>query len=464
MRRKVLLSFLFFIFSFPSFSRSDIWSELLSFSYFNNRGYEVLRRICDEAGGRLTGTIENEKALNILIEEGEKDSLSIRLEKFEMPGWLRSEDSVVLTFPQSRRLRAVGLGFNERSELIDETEVIYASYGYKENYDGLNALNKIVLVTQERPKNKEELLRYEAIEIAAKQGARAILFINDKSGGLVLAGVGNFQGTSNPIPAFSITFEEGSRLKRLVEKGITPKIRLKSNSFCVPIESYNAICTIEGKSRRKVVIGAHFDSWDLGQGAVDNGVGIAVLYEIARNLRRIKNFDRTIEIVWFNGEELGLWGSKRYAEQHKNEVDLMINLDMLGTPRGFNAMGFDILKTTLDSIAKSLNGLDLNQGVVSSPWTNSDHMYFMFEGIPCITLIGYMDEPMYRYYHDFGDTFDKVNKRYISDASAVVSILAFEFSKGWRTITKSTREEVKKILIDNHLDTRLRKQKEWRFD
>lgn len=464
MRRKILLSFLFFIFSFPSFSRSDIWSELLSFSYFNNRGYEVLRRICDEAGGRLAGTIENEKALNILIEEGKKDSLSIRLEKFEMPGWLRSEDSVVLTFPKSRRLRAVGLGFNERSELIDETEVIYASYGYKEDYDGLNALNKIVLVTQERPKNKEELLRYEAIEIAAKQGARAILFINDKSGGLVLAGVGNFQGTSNPIPAFSITFEDGSRLKRLVEKGITPKIRLKSNSFCVPIESYNAICTIEGKSRRKVVIGAHFDSWDLGQGAVDNGVGIAVLYEIARNLRRIKNFDRTIEIVWFNGEELGLWGSKRYAEQHKNEVDLMINLDMPGTPRGFNAMGFDILKTALDSIAKNLSGLDLNQGVVSSPWTNSDHMYFMFEGIPCITLIGYMDEPMYRHYHDFGDTFDKVNKRYISDASAVVSILAFEFSKGWRTITKSTREEVKKMLIDNHLDTRLRKQKEWRFD
>lgn len=463
MKRKILLLFLFWVLSFPLLSQNEVWKELMSFPYLSNRGYEVLRRICDESGGRLAGTIENEKALNILVEEGIKDSLSIRLEKFKMPGWIRSDDSVVLIFPQNRKLRAVALGFNDKSEVI-ATEVVYAKYGYEEDYEGLEVRGKIVLVTQERPRNKEELLRYEVIEIAARKGARAILFINNKPGGMVLAGVGNFQGLPNPIPAFSITYEEGSRLKRLIERGITPQIRLQSNSFCKPVESYNAIWTIEGKSRRKVVIGAHFDSWELGQGAIDNGVGVAVLYEIARNLRLIKNFDRTIEFVWFNGEELGLWGSKRYVEQHKDEVDLMINLDMPGTPRGFNAMGFDDLKGTLDTIIKNIDGFDLNQGVVSSPWTNSDHMYFMFEGIPCITLLGYMDEPMYRYYHDFSDSFDKVNKRYIADAAAIVSVLAYEFSEADRTITKLSRDEIKKILLNNHLDIRLRKQKEWKFD
>lgn len=464
MKKQILLLFLLWVLSFPLFSQDNqVWKELIAFPYLFNRGYEVLRRMCDESGGRLAGTIGNENALNILIEEGKKDSLFIRLEKFQMPGWTRAEDSVILTFPQNHRLRAVALGFNDRSPVIT-AEVVYAKYGYEEDYQGLEVSGKIVLVTQERAKNKEELLRYEAIEIAHRHGARAILFINDKPGGLVLAGVGNFQGLPNPIPAFSITYEEGNRLKRLIERGSTPQIRLQSNSFCKPIDSYNAIFTIEGKSPRKVVIGAHFDSWELGQGAIDNGVGVAVLYEIARNLRRMDNLGRTIEFVWFNGEELGLWGSKRYVERHKSEVDLMINLDMPGTPRGFNVMGFDDLKGALDTIVKNIEGFDLNQGVVSSPWTNSDHMYFMFEGVPCITLLGYMDEPMSRHYHDFGDTFDKVNKRYISDASAIVSVLAYEFSKSNRTITKLSREEIKKLLLNSHLDTRLRKQKEWKFD
>lgn len=464
MKRRILPLFFFWVLSFSLLSQNNkVWEELIAFPYLYNRGYEVLRRICDESGGRLVGTVESEKALNILIEEGKKDSLFIRLEKFQMPGWVRGEDSVVLLSPRNHKLRAAALGFNDKSEVIT-TEIVYAKYGYEEDYKGLEVSGKIVLVTQERPKNKEELLRYEAIEIAARQGARAILFINDKPGGIVLAGVGNFQGLPNSIPAFSITYEEGSSLKRLIERGITPRIRLQSNSFCKSLESYNAIFTIEGKSRRKVVIGAHFDSWELGQGAIDNGVGIAVLYEIARNLRRVNNLDRTIEFVWFNGEELGMWGSKRYVEQHKAEIDIMINLDMPGTPRGFNAMGFNDLKCILDTIVKNIEGFDLNQGVVNSPWTNSDHMYFMFEGIPCVTLLGFMDEPMYRHYHDFGDTFDKVNKRYISDAAAVVSILTFELSKANRNMTKLSREEIKKLLLDNHLDTRLRKQKEWKFD
>lgn len=461
-------SFKLFIFLFllPSFivARNEDWEKLFSFSYFNNRGYEVLKRICDEAGGRLAGTLPNEKAINILIDEAKKDGLVVEKESFEMPTWIRLSDTVEVTEPFRAIFRAVGLGFNNPL-ITDPTEVVFAQNGYPEDYNNIVVKNKIALVLQVRPKNKEELLRYEAIEIAERKGARAILFVNDKPGGLVLAGVGNFQGKPNPIPAFSITKEDGERLIRLIQSGVKPKLRIVSNSFCRNATTYNLFCRVQGKSERKIVIGGHFDSWDISQGAVDNGVGLAVLYEVARNLSRFSGkINRTIEIVWFNGEELGLWGSKRYVEKHKDEVDCMINLDMPGTPRGFNSMGFNDLIPLLRSIVDSLNGFDLNQTVTNSPWTNSDHMYFMFEGIPAITLTGYMDESMYRHYHDYGDTFDKVNKRYISDASSIVSILAFELSNYPSKFVRLTKEEVKNLLYEHKIETRLKKQKEWHFD
>lgn len=454
------------LFLFPSLivARNKDWEKILSFSYFNNRGYEVLKRICDEAGGRLVGTPANEKAMEILIEEAKKDGLFVQKESFEMPAWIRLSDTVEVTEPFHAIFRAVGLGFN--NPLITEpTEVVFAKNGYPEDYDDIDANEKNVLILQTRPKNKEELLRYEAIEIAGKKGARAILFVNDKPGGLVLAGVGNFQGKPNPIPAFSISKEDSERLIRLIQSEVKPKVRIVSNSYCRNVTTNNLICRIQGKSERKIVIGGHFDSWDISQGAIDNGVGLAVLFEVARNLSRFSGkINRTIEIVWFNGEELGLWGSKRYVEMHKDEVDCMINLDMPGTPRGFNSMGFDDLVPLLRSIVDSLAGFDLNQGVVNSPWTNSDHMYFMFEGIPTITLTGYMDESMYRHYHDYGDSFDKVDKRYISDASSIVSILAFELSNYPSEFVKLTRDEVKNLLYKYNLEGRLKKQKEWHFN
>jgi Iap family predicted aminopeptidase len=459
----LILSIAIFFDAFFVLAQRPEWKDILTFSYFHNRGYEVLERICDEAGGRIAGSAPNEKAIQILIEEAKKDKLSLKLEDFDFPGWVRKADSVQLIFPFEKIFRCVALGFNNPSELI-EAPVVFAQYGYEEDYVNIDAKNKIVIVTQERPKNKEELLRYEAIEIAARKGAKAILFINDKQGGLVLAGVGNFQGEPNPIPAFSITYEDGQILKRLLKRKITSIVQVKSNSYCKPSKSSNVIFTIPGKSQRKIVVGGHFDSWDISQGAVDNGVGIAVLYEIARNLSRFKDFYYTIEIVWFNGEELGLWGSKRYAKKHKDEVELMINLDMPGDPTGFNTMGFTFLDSITNSIVENLEGFNLKDGVISRPWTNSDHMYFMFEGIPSITPLGWMDESMYHHYHDFGDTFDKVNKKYISNSAGILSILIYELAKSSIDFPRLQRQEVIELLKKNGLDKRLKKQKEWKFD
>ncbi|MEJ2635334.1 MAG: M28 family peptidase [Calditrichia bacterium] len=467
MKRGIVGIFLFLIFfvSLAFAQETAQLNEIVGSAYLENHSYQVLERICDEAGGRLVGSPLNEKAQNILKEELEKDGWQVKSEKFSIPGWVRGDDEVLMTAPARRRLQAVALGYVGQTPAF-EAPGVYAAYGFPEDYENVDAKDKIVLVTSEKPEGKEGLLRQEAIEIAADKGARAILFINTKPGGLNLAGTGDFQGNPTRIPAFSLTMEEGQWLQRLLENNIPVKLSMTVRSRNQPVETSNIVLTLPGKVKKKIVVGAHFDSWDLGQGGIDNGLGTAILFDAARLMKKFspQNY-YTVEFVWFNGEELGLWGSKKYLEMHRgDDIAAMINMDMTGTPVGFNAMGFDELVPFLQNLEKQLPGFDLSRGVMNRPWTNSDNQPFMLEGIPTISLLGHLDDEMVKYYHTRADTYDKVNKEYLSDATAVVTVLLKELANDEQLPLKNKNsDEVVEMLKKYHLDKRLKHQKEWPF-
>src|SRR5207302_6213901 len=97
-----------------------------------------------------------------------------------------------------------------------------------------------------------------------------------------------------------------------------------SNTFVPgPMPAYNRVGEIRGseKPEEYVVVGAHLDSWDLGQGATDNGTGTAVVLETARILAKsgVKP-RRTVRFILFTGEEQGLHGSRAYVQKHKEEL------------------------------------------------------------------------------------------------------------------------------------------------
>jgi Zn-dependent M28 family amino/carboxypeptidase len=173
----------------------------------------------------------------------------------------------------------------------------------------------------------------------------------------------------------------------------------------------------------------------------------------------------TIELVWFNGEELGLWGSKHYVKTHlKDSIAAMINLDMTGSPTGFNAMGYDEFVPFLKELVVGLNGFNLKDSVISNPWTNSDYEPFMLAGIPTFTVLGYLDAEDVRYYHDAGDTFDKVEKKYISESSAVVTILTQELANNTTIpFRRRTERETVDLMKKFKIDETLKRQKEWPF-
>ncbi len=463
MKRTILLLALLAIAA--SAQEKSAWYPIIGSAYVDNASYAFLRRLCDEAGGRLVGSPSNEAAIGILKNELERFGYQVRMERFSFAGWERGKDVVRVSQPFSRDLRAVALGNVDQTPFFTG-DLAYARQGYPEDFVGLDGKNKIVLVTQEQAPGREELLRYEAIDNAAAAGAKGILFINDRPGGITMAGMADFQGTPSKIPAYSLTYEEGQWLRRLVDAGTPVRIEIATQSRCAQVRTANVVIALPGQIADKIVVGAHFDSWDVGQGAVDNGVGTAILFEMARLLKAYapKNY-YTVELVWFNGEEMGLWGSKKYIEMHKGDrIAAMLNMDMTGTPTGFTAMGTDTLVPFLKQLAESLNGFGLSPDIGNTPWTNSDNQPFMLEGIPTLSLHAHLDEGMGRHYHDLGDTFDKVSKRYLSDAAAVATVLVRELANNRSLgLRRRTDAETIDLLKKHKLDARLKKQKEWPF-
>jgi Iap family predicted aminopeptidase len=442
------------------------WSRLIGSAYFDNASYAFLQRLCDEAGGRLTGSPENERALGILTEEMGKQGCAVTLERFRFHGFVRGDDVVEMLSPLRRRLRAVALGNVDAAPRID-AELVYAKDGREDAYTGLDVAGRVVLVTQEHAPGLPEFLRSEAIAVAARKGAKCILFIMDKPGGITMAGMANFQNAPSPIPAFSITLEEGKWLQRLADAGTPVRMGVTTRSLMRDLESANAVVTFPGVSAKKIVVGAHFDGWDVGQGAIDNGIGTAILFDVARVLAALSPRNTyTVECVWFNGEEIGLTGAKRYVEKHDGDsIIAMLNMDMTGSPTAFSAGGTAELVPFLEKLARDLNGFAISPAVGTSAGTNSDHQPFMLHGIPTLAVWGKLDPEMVRHYHDLGDSFDKVNKRFLADGAAVVSVLVKELANtpppGLR---RRSREETVKFLQQQGLEERLRKQKEWIFD
>ncbi|MGE5479368.1 MAG: M28 family peptidase [Chloroflexota bacterium] len=443
----------------PAQTLNERGAPIVSSAMTENMGYRFLERLTNEAGGRVTGTRGYERALEILVEEGRKAGVNVELEAISVPGWRRGDDRIKLLSPHERDIRCAVLGFVDAAPSFD-ADVFDAGAGRNSNYNSAVA-GRIALVDQDGG-----LYRFEAIDTAAAHGAIAVLFINSKKGGKLALGTGNFRAEKCKIPAFTVTYEDGMLLRRIMKSGLDARLRVECNSKCLgDVKTSNAVVHLPGKTSEKIVIGAHLDSWDIGQGAVDNGFGSAILFELARIFSKYqKDNDRGIDFVWFAGEETGLLGSKEYAKQHGGEnISAMINMDMTGIPNGINLMGFEDFRAYFEPLAESLKSSGFNRGVVSNAWINSDHTFFMLEGIPSFVFESILEDEMTDYYHDYGDTFDKAQARHIASGAATIGLFLREManSKDLPKIRKS-HAEINDLLRKNKQEDRMRRQGWWR--
>jgi len=419
--------------------------------------HAMLTRMCDDFGGRLTGSAADRGAVARLVEELQALGLEPELSPFSMPGWERGDDQVAVTAPFTRRLRVAALAYSQAHDAFD-AEVVNLGNATEAEIPA-DAAGKVGLIDPSTP-----LQTRQWVQNASRRGVRAILFINREGGGQLLARTGSFIGEALPIPVYSITQEEGRWLQRLLARDQTVRVRVETRSRCVPVETNNVILRLRGRSPETIVVGAHFDSWDLGQGALDNGLGVAQVFALAQALRS-RQLERTLELVWFNGEEQGLWGSRRAAGRLGDApIVAMVNLDMVGVPIAVNALGDASLLPALERWNAG-RAQPLPQGVQNINWFGSDHTPYQLAGVRAITFNAPIPREYVRYYHDVADTIDKLPEQIVVDSTVVIADLVLALLGDVElTPYRRDRQETESLFTTFGLERRMRAIGYWPFD
>lgn len=283
--------------------------------------------------------------------------------------------------------------------------------------------------------------RREVAEILRREGVAVILSDAAKPHGL-LTMTGNWGGSDrtnapDPLPALFVAHEHYAMLHRLASRPGPARTRVEveiTNKLTPgPFAVFNTVGEIKGsdKADEFVVVGAHLDSWDLGQGTTDNGTGTCVVLEAARLLAKcgVKP-RRTIRFVLFTGEEQGLHGSRAYVARHKDEMPrttaAIVHDTGTGRITGVSLMGREILKPIMEAELTSLKELGVTEFNLRRAF-GSDHQSFESADVP-----GFMfrqDPAEYRLtHHSQSDTLDKAREPDLVQGAQVMAVIAMRLA------------------------------------
>ena len=344
--------------------------EALSDHFAWNR----LAELTDTYGPRLAGSTNLDAAIRWAVAEMKKDGLeNVRAEPVMVPVWVRGQESVAITSPSYQPLVMLGLG----NSIGTPPDGIEAEIWVVKSFEELDAAPERakgnIVVYNVPYTNYGETVQYRGAGAsrAAKHGALGAIVRSVGPPGLRTPHTGglNYAGDQPKIPAAAITVEDAERLQRLQDRGLRVVVKLKMEAHFGPdVQSANVIGEIVGREKPEevVVVGCHFDSWDVGAGASDDGGGCVVTWEALRLMKKLGlRPRRTMRVVLFTNEENGLRGGRAYLEKYKDQLAnhvLMFESDLgVFRPTGFNFSGSDAARETIRRIATLLGGIDAHR-------------------------------------------------------------------------------------------------------
>jgi carboxypeptidase Q len=428
-----------------------------------------LRALCDDIGGRLSGTEACRRALAFAGDLFREYGLAnVHEEPYDFPGWFRGPFSCEVVSPRPMALHAVALGNTPSTPAGGvEAEVVDAAHGNPVELDRLGSSleGKYALVIDEPMPGGRWMHRSEIMLEVSKRGAAGLLFQTVQPGQLPVTGTCWNSGVS-PVPGVGISMEDGEWMRRSLARGEKVVVRVEMTNQTGPASSANLVAEIPGSGPDLVIVGGHIDSWDLAQGAVDNGTGTVVVLEAARALAKAGVKPRaTIRFVLFTGEESGLYGSNAYAAAHEAELArcrAMINCDMEGAPVGIRVMGHEEARRFFEELVTSIPGFDLTTPLSFRAGIYGDQQAFLLGGVPVVVPSSRLEESAERYYHTAGDTYDKVDTRSLPACAAFVASIALEIAwPGTRPVEGLDRAGVERLVRDNNLEDALRAWGNW---
>ncbi len=427
-------------------------SKLQQAALNSDYAYQQTAYLSMNIGARLSGSAQASRAVEYVADEMRKLGLDVRLQKVTVPHWVRGEEKGELVewkgmangTTQKVVLTALG------GSIATAPEGLTAEIVVVNNFDELNALG-------DKVKGKIVLFNYKYDTRMAAQGFGEAAYgqaVQYRGGGAIAAGrlgalavlVRSAGGSQNrlahtgamryaddvtKIPAAAVSFEDAEMIAYLAKMGKV-KIKLLLTPQTLPdAPSFNVIADLKGSEKpdEVVIVSGHLDSWDFGQGAIDDASGVAVSMQVAYLLKQLKlKPKRTIRFIAWMNEENGLAGGRTYGQEEAANIGkhfAAIESDLgADHPLGFYFTGKKEATPFFAPLSKILAAQGAGLSQLEENGVGADIGPLTRNGVP--SFAPWFDTRNYfKYHHTAADTFDKINPKDLAEVGSVMAVLAY---------------------------------------
>jgi hypothetical protein len=430
--------------------------ELIRLAMVDRTAYKVVESLTTEVGPRLAGSAAEQRARIWALKKLKSLGFAnVHAEVFSLPLWQRGAEQleIVAPFPQQLRVTALGGSESTGPDGIEGEVVSFPSVASLSALPEKSLVGKIVFIDEPMTRTQDgsgygvaAKKRTETAYEAYRAGAVGALIRSAGTSSHRFPHTGQMRRASDDympsVPTGALSGPDADQLSRVLDRNTPVILRMVLETQLTPdATSGNVIAEIVGREYPEeiVLIGAHLDSWDLGTGAVDDGAGVGIVVGAAKLLldQLPDGPKRTIRIVLFGAEEVGLIGARAYAQKHAAELKSHV----VAAESDFGAGKIWRFDTRIGekrlpvaaAIAAALSPLGIASG--GNDARGGPDLYFLREaGVPVVSLVqngwDYFD-----LHHTANDTFDKIDAENLAQnvaAYAVFAYLASEVDGGFR--------------------------------
>ncbi|XP_054158512.1 carboxypeptidase Q-like, partial [Oppia nitens] len=399
--------------------------------------YAELAQFVDRYGPRLVGSNSLESSIDYMVDRLKRERHDkVYTENVTVPVWTRGREWAQMVSPRIQSLNILGLGLSvgTNGSVLTGDVIVVKSFAELE-FRSCEVRGKFVVYNYDFDSyGKSVQYRLQGATRAGQYGAIGALIrsVTPFSLNTPHTGYITYDNNIQKIPAVSITVEDAELFGRLAARGINITISLSMEArMDADRVSRNTISEITGSNKpdEVVLVSGHLDSWDVGQGAMDDGGGAFISWRALSVIKKLGlRPKRTVRSVLWTGEEIGYIGAQQYAQKHINElskISIAMESDM-GTfrPTGITYSGQNptaqCIVNELLSLLKPINSTQLTIGRKDGP----DIDFLVEKGVPGGSLDTSNDRYFY-YHHSAADTMSMMSTRDLDLCTAVWAAIAY---------------------------------------
>ncbi|XP_077537842.1 carboxypeptidase Q-like [Haemaphysalis longicornis] len=398
--------------------------------------YSALAEFVDWFGHRIVGSESLEAGIDHLVESLEAAGVDrVWTEPVETPVWIRGKEEAFLVEPRRVPLAVLGLGGSVATPPGGITAPVVVVRSFEELDRRQDEVNGTIVLFNPEWIDYFQYVphRSQGASRAARYGAVGALIRSATSKSLYTLHTGmlRYDSTVPKIPAASVTVEDADFLTRLADRGSRVVVHLEMSNNHSQGVSRNIIADIVGSVHPEqfVILGAHTDSWDVGQGAIDDGGGVFIGLAAMAYVRRLQQRPRrTLRLVLWTSEENGLVGSAEFVRKHRDEmVNISLALESdFGTfaPLGLTTTSENnVTRCILQRVLSLLVPIGATR-LEDAGQRGSDVVKLAELGVPASILLN-RNERYFDYHHTHADTVSALNSRDMDRCAALWTAVGY---------------------------------------